>query len=112
MLTTDPCALYYRAYCARDSRLRSIVATAKTRPAEVVAAPPVVELAPVPPPAVAPAPEPKTERLMKVCGTCQHWRPQHLDQTIGQCVISAKALSAPLVTLDLQACSKWTVHQR
>lgn len=89
------------------------MATAKTRPVEVAATKLLTEaldagsLPGYPATNQNPAPEPKVERLMKVCGTCKHWRPQALDTTIGQCLPSAKALPAPLMTTDLTSCNKW-----
>ena len=43
----------------------------------------------------------------QVCGACLNWRPASGQSAFGQCLISGKALHAPLVTTDLMSCSKW-----
>lgn len=50
------------------------------------------------------------------CGNCRHWLPgmsvsngqQFGIRAFGQCTLSGKSLSAPLVTLDKAVCSAWT----
>jgi hypothetical protein len=57
--------------------------------------------------------EPKADP--SCCGNCRHWLPgmsvtngvQHGIKAFGQCALSGKSLSAPLVTLDKALCSAW-----
>ena len=60
-----------------------------------------------PPGELPPAPQ----KVMKVCATCAGWIPRAGDPIIGDCMPSRKALPAPLVTLDLHKCSRWTLAE-
>ena len=43
----------------------------------------------------------------KVCKTCVGWKPLQSDMTLGHCIPSAKAMPAPMITMDKWSCSKW-----
>ncbi len=52
--------------------------------------------------------------VVPACGNCGHWRQSGAVNTgtewvapFGQCLLSGKALQAPLVTTDRDACSGW-----
>lgn len=49
--------------------------------------------------------EPASAKIL-LCGTCKHW--SHTGASFGQCMLSGRYSSAPMITTDRASCSSWT----